>query len=167
MKLPDQNYSPPMTPSFRHAADIVTLDWLKGAKVQILVDSISSARQLSVMTIQAEEGYAADSHVHSIEDEIFYIVRGAILVQVGTIREELQSGGIAFLPKGEWHQFLVTAANTLFLNICVPGGLDGFFRDVSSVLPDVAASPTKIAAHIRRVGAYYGLTYQEPFTGAG
>lgn len=150
-----------LTPFVRQATERKTLTWLDGAKVQVLVDSAASAGRLSVVAIQAEDGYVAAPHLHSVEDEIFYVIHGAMTVRIGNVRQDLQAGSVALLPKYIWHEFRVTANDSRFLNICVPGGLDGFFQDVSHELgAPTVATPTWISELVRRTGMRYGLTYK-------
>jgi len=67
-------------------------------------------------------------HVHRREDEIGYVLEGALEVRLRDQTLVLEAGGVARLPKGIPHAIrnpLGTPSRYLFL--CVPAGLDQWF----------------------------------------
>jgi quercetin dioxygenase-like cupin family protein len=75
-----------------------------------------------------EPGTGNRMHIHRREDEIGYVLEGALEVRLAGRSERLEAGGIARLPKGIAHAIrnpLGTTSRYLF--IVVPGGLDLFF----------------------------------------
>ncbi len=67
-------------------------------------------------------------HVHGREDEIGYVLDGALEVRLRDSTHVLEAGGLARLPKGIPHAIrnpLGTPSRYLF--IAVPGGLDRWF----------------------------------------
>ena len=76
-------------------------------------------------------------HVHGREDEIAYVLDGALEVRLPAETRSLDAGGIARLPKGLPHAIrnpLKTASRYLF--IAVPGGLDLWFDAVADAKRD-------------------------------
>jgi mannose-6-phosphate isomerase-like protein (cupin superfamily) len=76
-------------------------------------------------------------HVHGREDEIAYVLEGALEVRLPTETRTLDAGGIARLPKGLPHAIrnpLKTPSRYLF--IAVPGGLDRWFDAVAQAQRD-------------------------------
>ena len=57
-------------------------------------------------------------------------------------------GDRAFLPRGVEHGYRVDAGPARVLNVCTPGGLDGFFREAAG------------GAALEEVAARYGITYR-------
>lgn len=78
-------------------------------------------------------------HVHRREDEIGYVLEGALEVRLGAQTLVLEAGGVARLPKGIPHAIrnpLETPSRYLFL--CVPGGLDQLFDALARAKKDGA-----------------------------
>ena len=76
-------------------------------------------------------------HVHGREDEIAYVLQGALEVRLPDGTRSLEAGGIARLPKGLPHAIgnpLATPSRYLF--IAVPGGLDLWFDAVADAKRD-------------------------------
>jgi quercetin dioxygenase-like cupin family protein len=76
-------------------------------------------------------------HVHGREDEIAYVLEGALEVRLPGETRSLDTGGIAPLPKGLPHAIrnpLKTSSRYLF--IAVPGGLDLWFDAVADAKRD-------------------------------
>src|SRR5581483_2919275 len=61
-------------------------------------------------------------HVHSREDEAFYVVSGVLTAQFGDERLELQAGEVAWLARHVPHAFAnFSDAPTTILSFCAPG----------------------------------------------
>jgi len=100
-------------------------------------------------------GYAPPLHVHSRQDEVFYIIDGHFSVRCGDEQWPAEPGSLVFLPRQVPHGFIVSEAGpgrTLLIN--TPSG----FADVVSELgertrnlllpgPDVSLpDPGRVAA---------------------
>ena len=76
-------------------------------------------------------------HVHGREDEIGYVLEGALEVRLSSESRSLAAGGVARLPKGLPHAIrnpLKTPSRYLF--IAVPGGIDLWFDAVAEAKRD-------------------------------
>jgi mannose-6-phosphate isomerase-like protein (cupin superfamily) len=72
-------------------------------------------------------------HVHEREDELFYVLEGEHVFQVGEKEFHLGPGGLAFGPRGVPHaQRRVVAGQGRLLVLTAPGGFDGFFRRLAA-----------------------------------
>jgi quercetin dioxygenase-like cupin family protein len=86
-----------------------------------------------------EPGTGNQLHVHRREDEIAYVLEGALEVRLLDQTRSLDAGGIARLPKTLPHAIrnpLTTPSRYLF--IAVPGGLDQWFDAVADAKRDGA-----------------------------
>ena len=76
-------------------------------------------------------------HLHHREDEIGYVLEGALEVRLEHETRVLETGGLARLPRGLAHAIrnpLDVPSRYLF--IAVPGGLDGFFDALAQAQRD-------------------------------
>jgi quercetin dioxygenase-like cupin family protein len=136
---------PPVHPALGAAGE--TIEWLGGARVRVVLPAAVCADRLSILELRAEAGYAAATHTHRREDEVFYVLDGTLTVWAGEERRTLVPGDRAFLPRDVSHGYQVDAGPARVLNVCSPGGLDGFFREVAG------------GAALEEVAARYGVVY--------
>jgi mannose-6-phosphate isomerase-like protein (cupin superfamily) len=72
-------------------------------------------------------------HVHERDDELFYVLEGEHVIRVGDDEFRVSPGGLVFAPRGVPHsQRRVVPGEGRLLVLTVPGGLDGFFRELAA-----------------------------------
>jgi quercetin dioxygenase-like cupin family protein len=76
-------------------------------------------------------GKATPLHRHPDADETFFMLEGEILLNVDGASLPLAAGGIAVLPRGVPHAFLVTSVEARMLCLQTPGSGEAFYRDAS------------------------------------
>jgi quercetin dioxygenase-like cupin family protein len=108
---------------------------------------ISTGGKLTLIESQTTGG--APLHVHSREDEYFYVVEGTILVTCGA--EVFEAGPRSFvaLPRGIPHAWDVVGDEATLLMITVPAMLEEFLNEYH-VAPQ---------AQRDQVAAKYGITF--------
>ncbi len=95
-------------------------------------------------------------HVHEHEDELFYVLEGEHVFQVGEEEFQVGPGGLVFGPRGIPHaQRRVVPRTGRTLDICSPAGLEGFFRELAEAERSGSARPEAYA----RVSERYGITW--------
>jgi quercetin dioxygenase-like cupin family protein len=105
-----------------------------------------------------EPGASNRLHVHSREDEIAYVLEGALQVRLRDSTAILEAGGVGRLPKGLPHALrnpLETPSRYLFL--AVPGGLDRWFDAVADA-NDAGALDDAV---FRKLSEEYGIAWLE------
>jgi len=100
-------------------------------------------------------------HVHSYEDELFYVLEGEFDVYVGQEAFKVRTGECVFLPRFVPHAFVVRSSRLQLLTLFTPGGLEGAFRGESTPaqnlgLPSEAItySMVELEQTARRFSAY-------------
>lgn len=92
-------------------------------------------------------------HVHSREDELFYIVEGEHIVTLGDEEHRLGPGDAVFAPRGIPHaQRRVEPGVGRELIVLTPGGFEQFFRDLAQAERDGTLGPDAYAAASERAG---------------
>jgi quercetin dioxygenase-like cupin family protein len=90
----------------------------------------STAGALTV--VESDTTGGAPRHVHSHEDECFYVLDGTISVECGDDRWEASAGAFVFTPRGVPHAWDVLGERARVLIIAAPGGLEEFLREFHS-----------------------------------
>ncbi len=110
-----------------------------------------------------EPGTGNSLHIHRREDEIGFVIEGALEVRLGSRSEVLDAGGIARLPKGIAHAIwnpLGTRSRYLFM--VVPAGLDRWFDALARAKSDGTLDDVIFA----KLSVEYGIDWvDEPTAG--
>ncbi len=72
-------------------------------------------------------------HVHRDHDELFYIIRGTYTFLIEAHEVEVPAGSVVFIPRGLKHSFKHSEGAS-FLGVLMPGGMEGFFREMSEAI---------------------------------
>jgi mannose-6-phosphate isomerase-like protein (cupin superfamily) len=107
------------------------------------------------MTVLEEVPPMVDTplHVHSREDELFYIVEGEHIITVGNEERRLGPGDALFAPRGVPHaQRRVEPGVGRELIVLTPGGFEEFFRELAEADRDGTLGPDAYAAASERAG---------------
>jgi mannose-6-phosphate isomerase-like protein (cupin superfamily) len=95
-------------------------------------------------------------HVHEREDELFYVLEGEHVFQVGAEEYPTGPGGLVFAPRCLPHsQRRVVPGAGRLLVLTTPGGFDGFFRELATAQ---AAGTLGLAAY-EAASQRYGITW--------
>jgi mannose-6-phosphate isomerase-like protein (cupin superfamily) len=106
-------------------------------------------------------------HVHSREDEGFYILEGEITFHVGDKQIVATPGVFANMPIGTPHSFKNESGQPARMLITVaPAGLEGMFFEVGVALPDGATTalpPSKEEIEkLLKISPKYGIEIRLP-----
>jgi quercetin dioxygenase-like cupin family protein len=100
-------------------------------------------------------------HIHTHEDESFFVLDGTFEVRIGEELHVLEAGGYAYVPRGTVHNFRNTAetASRILVGF-TPAGIEGFFRESGRPATDDGPAPPVDDDEIARTMAAarkYGL----------
>ncbi|GIJ43815.1 cupin [Virgisporangium aliadipatigenens] len=127
-------------PYLAEAAEHEQIGWLGGGVLRVLLDGGHTDGRLTVFRSDAVGGTASPVHLHDHEDEIIVLLAGSGIVWVGDRRQELSTGGVAFLPRGVPHAYRFTSPRVDMLAMATPAGMENFFRaagwDLTKPVPD-------------------------------
>jgi quercetin dioxygenase-like cupin family protein len=95
-------------------------------------------------------------HVHELEDELFYVLEGEHVFEVDGVEYRVGPGATVFAPRGLPHaQRRVVHGEGRTLVLTVPGGFDGFFRELAEADAAGDLGPEAYA----RVSEHYRITW--------
>ncbi len=111
----------------------------------------------------APSGHAAPPHLHSREDEAFYILEGEFEVTVDGKAHKASPGAYVHLPRGIAHSFRNAGKKPGRLLAWVfPATLEGFFGALSRPLPEGSDQALPVSesdvAKLMKIAPQYGLT---------
>lgn len=73
-------------------------------------------------------------HLHLSQDEVFYVVEGEYLFQVGDDRQTLKAGDTIFLPRKVAHTWLQLSDKGKLIYLLQPAGkLEDFFKKINAL----------------------------------
>ena len=99
-----------------------------GIGYSLLVSGAQTGGAYDLMLFVAPPGSGPPPHVHTQEDELFYIVDGEFEVLRGDETIPVKAGDYVCLPRNIVHAFKNTGQTTArFLCWVTPGNLEGFF----------------------------------------
>ena len=102
--------------------------WFMGMLVTIKASSETTGGRVAVIEHRGPQGSGSPLHVHTREDEWFYVTEGSLRFWVGGDVVEAGPGGFVFGPRGIPHTFEVASPEARFLLVTEPAGFEAFMR---------------------------------------
>jgi quercetin dioxygenase-like cupin family protein len=105
--------------------------WALGSLFERLASPGETAGSLGVSLVTQPPGTATPIHVHTLEDEAFYLLDGTMTYSADGQLHRLGAGSFIFLPRGLPHGFRVTGNGPVrFLAVTMPGTLMSLYDEV-------------------------------------
>jgi mannose-6-phosphate isomerase-like protein (cupin superfamily) len=125
-------------------------------EVEILVRAPADTTGGALTIFEENEAVDTPLHVHEHEDELFYVLEGEHVFQVGDTEHRAGPGELVFAPRGVPHsQRRVVPRKGRTLVLTSPGGLEGFFRELAEADANGQLGPEAYA----RASERYGITW--------
>ena len=139
-----------MKPIFRPDGTAPAL-WGPGDRYDLLATGEETNNAFFQFEAIVPTGGGPPPHVHSREDESFYVVSGDLEILVGDSTYRAKAGDFVFVPRGTVHGFKNLGNGTAVqLVTFVPAGMDGYFREVFTPVTDPNAAPPPITDELIR-----------------
>ena len=115
----------------------------------------------------ADKNMAVPLHIHTHEDEVWYVLEGEIHFTVGDEVRVAGPGTFAFIPKGVAHTFQIRSDTARWFGFGTPAGLDQWFFETGEpagalTLPPPPDSPPDVAMIVASLQAYGTETVGPP-----
>jgi mannose-6-phosphate isomerase-like protein (cupin superfamily) len=102
---------------------------LRFGEVEVLVKASADTTGGAFTIFEERDPVDTPLHVHTNEDELFYVLEGEHLFRVGDEEHRAGPGDVVFAPRGVPHaQRRVTPRSGRVLIMTSPAGFEGFFR---------------------------------------
>ena len=100
---------------------------------------------------------AAPLHRHSREDELSIVLAGQFGARLGDAVVVVGPATYVLKPRGQWHTFWNAGATELrFIEVLIPGGVDGYFTRLSALL---RAHRAPTAEELQHLASEYGIEF--------
>lgn len=86
---------------------------------------------VEVMELTSSGGPAP--HVHQDHDELFFVLEGTFTFTLGHDDQAASEGALVYVPRGTRHGYK-TLAGSRVLELTVPAGLEGYFKEMGEGL---------------------------------
>jgi quercetin dioxygenase-like cupin family protein len=104
--------------------------WIVGDTMTLKATADSTGEGLVLLENLTAPGGGPPPHVHTREDEFFYVLDGAFEIRIGDEVHTVGPGGFAYAPRGTVHNFRNASPTPSRLLVgFTPGRMDGFFRE--------------------------------------
>ena len=117
--------------------------WIVGDTMTLKATGESTDGQLTLLENLTAPGGGPPPHVHTREDEFFYVLDGSFEIRIGDDVHRVGPGGFAYVPRGTVHNFRNTADSPSRILVgFTPSGMEGFFRESGRPALDDGPAPT-------------------------
>lgn len=127
---------------FARCADADTTRLYLSQRQTLLATAAETGGAFALVEETVRAGLEPPPHVHTREDEAFYLIDGDVEFQVGERTLRATPGTFVFLPRGVPHAFRVLTPTARLLVLLTPGGFERFFQEMARPLTDDPAPPT-------------------------
>jgi quercetin dioxygenase-like cupin family protein len=104
--------------------------WVLGGLYSYRALSAETGAYLLV-EVEGPQGLAAPLHIHTDEDEGFYVTRGTVRLVIGDRTIEASAGSFLLAPRGAPHAFVFASPDARLLLLVSPGSAhEDLFRSI-------------------------------------
>jgi quercetin dioxygenase-like cupin family protein len=156
--------------SFAFARGRRSLDrsvWYSGWLLTFLATAEETRGQFALIEATARKGNVPPRHIHSREEETFYVLEGEMTVSVGDRTFKATPGTLVCLPRDVAHSFTIESEQLRTLILLTPAGLEDFFKEFSVPAPAMTLPPADEPAYgeaqkLLEAAPRYGLEFLLP-----
>jgi len=118
--------------AFKRAPSLKLSKWYMGMLLTNLTETQDTNGAFAFFEATLVPGTEPPPHMHSREDELFYVLEGEFDVYVGEEVFNAKTGDCIFLPRFKPHAFIIRSPRLRLLILFAPAGVEEAFRSVSS-----------------------------------
>jgi quercetin dioxygenase-like cupin family protein len=135
--------------------------WIVGDTMTFKATGATTRGKLALLENLTAPGGGPPPHIHTREDEFFYVLDGTFEIRIGEELYILGAGGFAYVPRRTVHYFrnIAETASRILAGFS-PAGMEGFFRESGRPATDDGPAPPVDDDEIARTMAAapkYGL----------
>lgn len=121
-----------------------------GIDFTIKAGELGQGRKLAIIEYTTRQGEEPPDHIHPTEDEIFYVLQGALTFRCGEETFDLENGGFVFLPRGISHGYTIRSDGEVRLLVVTAPAPEETINGWGGFVADIEAAGTLRAAPLKR-----------------
>ena len=114
--------------AFKRAPRVGLSQWENGNLTTNLAETKDTNGAFLLVEAMLAPGTEPPPHVHTREDELFYVLEGEFDVYVGKDVFKVKGGECVFMPRFRPHAFVIRSPRLRLLALFTPAGLEEVFR---------------------------------------
>jgi quercetin dioxygenase-like cupin family protein len=118
--------------AYKRAPELTNSTWYKGMLVSEMAGKADNNGAFDLNIFKVRPGTEPPPHVHSREDEFFYILSGEMRFYVNGDVFTVAAGEVMFLPRQKPHAFVVTTQETHGILLFAPGGFHDALKKMNA-----------------------------------
>jgi quercetin dioxygenase-like cupin family protein len=122
----------PQLKAFKRAPSLGLSQWENGNLTTNLAETKDTNGAFLLIEATLAPGTEPPPHVHTREDELFYVLEGEFDVYVGEKAFNVKAGECVFMPRFKPHAFVIRSSGLRVLALFTPAGLEEIFRGMSA-----------------------------------
>ena len=126
------NNTIPELKAFKRAPLVGLSQWENGNLTTNLAEKKDTNGAFFLVEAMLAPGTEPPPHVHTREDELFYVLEGEFDVYVGKEAFRMKTRECVFLPRLKPHAFVIRSPRLRVLALFTPAGLEEVFRGMST-----------------------------------
>jgi len=150
-----------------NATEAVDYRAYQGGFFKVLISPEQTGGHAAVIDMTLPRGAEPPRHLHTREDEAFYLLEGAMTFQIGTETIQAQAGQMVVAPRQIPHQFQIMTPSARFLTLITPGPFLEYFLEFSfpaegpvQLSPPQGLPPTEQIAYMTaQLNQRYGVLF--------
>lgn len=124
-----------------HTANRTEPLWFIDNLAYVHLDSTQTREAFALVELLGRRGDMPPLHVHSRDDETFYVLDGELKLHLGDQEIRLTAGQAALAPRGVPHAYRVESETARWLTINSPAGFERFLRAAGTPAPSEQLPP--------------------------
>lgn len=116
--------------------------------------------------LHKSKGMGPDRHLHHEQDELFFVIEGEYIAEIGSNRVRLKAGDSILGPRGIPHAYLFvgTTPGRMLISYAPAGKMEAYFRSFSAAgrVAPTDNSPEAVTKRKAENYAAYGMQYIGP-----
>jgi quercetin dioxygenase-like cupin family protein len=125
------------------STQIKDLHAYQGGFFRVRVSPEQTGGSFALIEFTLPRGSEPPRHMHTHEDETFYLLDGRVRFEIGDAVIEGEIGQAVFAPRNVAHRFIIQTEQARILTFITPGDFANFFLEFSQPITEV---PTSVQA---------------------
>ena len=122
------NNTSPILKAFKRSQSLEFCNWYMGSLTTNRGEKNDTNGAFCLVEAILAPGHETPPHVHSCEDELFYVLEGEFDVYAGEEAYKCEAGDCIFLPRFKPHAFLISSLRFRVLTLFTPRGFEEALR---------------------------------------